>query len=103
MKKHKLSNDPTQKYRNILEPLALLSAIGYIISVNDNLAVYIQNKIVNHPDVYEIIFPLLVIAYFGIKKRNVSVVGIIIITILVTASLIWFFGFYINYNGTTGY
>lgn len=81
----------------------MLVAIGYTITVNDNLATYIQNKVVNHPDVYELIFSLLVIGYFGIKKKNISKIGIITVTILATASLIWFSGFYVNYHGVTGH
>ena len=82
-----------------LEILALIAALFYTQSFNTNLGNYAQGLDgAQHPDVYTLVFALLVTGYYLYKRSKLSLIGAVTLTVLAVVSLIWFFGFRLNFS-----
>ena len=80
-----------------LEILALLAAIGYIHSFNTILHHISFGFRSEHPDPYTLLFALVVTIYYASKRRTLSTISVVTLTILAVVSASWFFGYCLNY------
>lgn len=78
------------------ETIAFLTGLFYIVSVNTNLHHYTFFGEVGHPSVPLLIITLALIIYSSYKVKRISTATVIIFTMLVTSSFVWFSGFYVN-------
>ncbi len=95
------SNKKTQNKLNAIQPLEILAFIAslfYLQSFNTNLSNYaLLFDGAQHPDVYSLVFALAVTGYYLKKRKSLSVISIVTLSVIATVSIVWFFGFSLNF------
>ncbi len=94
-------NKKTQNKLNAIQPLeilALIASLFYLQSFNTNLSNYaLLFDAAQHPDVYSLVFALGVTGYYLNKRKSFSIISVITLSVIATVSIVWFFGFSLNF------
>lgn len=91
------SKKPSTKVQP-LEILALLAAFFYVHSFNSILHhAATLGYSSEHPELYSLAFALIVTIYYAYKRKSLSVISVITLTIIATVSVIWYFGYLLNF------
>jgi len=90
------ANKPTKNVQP-LEILALMASLFYVHSFNTVLHRAAVDFRSEHPDFYTLIFVLLVTGYYLYRRKSLSVIATVSLTIVATASVIWYFGYLLNF------
>lgn len=95
----KAKSQKMQKNENVqpLEILSLLASLFYLHSFNTVLHHYSLWKSVEHPDVYTLAISLAITSYYAYKRKSVSRIGLVTITVLATVSIVWISGYRANF------
>ncbi len=95
----KRQNKQIRNYSKVqpLEILGLFASLFYLHSLNTNFHHYSIGQGVGHPDVYTLLFALAVTAFYLYKRKSLSQIATVTLTVLATVSAVWLFGFNTNF------